>query len=578
MELISTPKRSLLYVLAVLLILALTALTVIYVRQTIKVRRSKGWVTHTIRAINRSEKLLRLATQEAMAHRGFILTRDSSLLKPSFAARRIIFSELDSLQGFIADNPRQLNTLNVIRQLIIRRIDFSDSTNNIRLVDSTRARQMVLDGAGAALMDSIEDRLSGFQLEQYRLLQERQANETVASSVLTNILLALLLSVLAFLVLFFVLLRKYITSQDRLIDESQYTTSLLRKFNDAVILLDGQFIITGWNPGAEAVYGVPASEAIGKSIRELITLTKSDFPESGFDALLQQGQWHGEIHKYSLRGDEKYLLASISLIRNNKNEPAGSVAVMRDITQRKRQEKLLAETNEDLETLLDEQLQQNIEARRKLRDMNTRIEVTREEERKRISRELHDDLGQMLTGAKIHLSYIVEELNVQEPEMQRMLTNLVDILDKSIQSVRSISMELRPGLVEELGLFGAMKFHADRFTRQTQIAVDITNDVEELELDHNYAFHIFRIFQEALNNVAKHANATNVRTMITIDEGILKLTISDNGRGFEVGTVERKTLGLTSMEERSAIIHGKCRIESRKGEGTVVHVDVPLLM
>jgi signal transduction histidine kinase len=252
--------------------------------------------------------------------------------------------------------------------------------------------------------------------------------------------------------------------------------------------------------------------------------------------------------------------------------------VLKDISSQKRKENLLTETNVGLEQLLQEQLHQTRDANRQLKQMNARLERSREEERKKISRELHDELGQMLTGAKLHLSYVAEELDVQDPELRTMLMNLLDILDKSVQSVRNLSMELRPGLVEDMGLFNAIQFHATRFSSQTKIPVQIVNEVPELEIEPSISIHVFRIFQEALNNISKHAKATMVNVFITMEEGIFRMQISDNGEGFNVSANGNKsTLGLTSMQERSEIVNGTYHIKSAKGVGTVIEIKIPLM-
>lgn len=577
MRRINTPKITLLFSLGALLLVALLASLYLYLVQNRKVNRARKLVTHTLEVINTSEKILRIATSEVMAHRGYMISGNRIYLNSLADTRKDIQVFYDSLQFLLKDNPNQQKRLLDLKGLLDRRKYLTDSINKLETQDPELAKSVFDSGMGRNLMDSIQQNIKEFQLIEYNLLQQRQHFDENASNHLNLIRMMLIMILVALTAAFVIVLVNYLKTQQKLVEESKYISALLDRVSDAVILLNGSFVVTGWNAGAEEIYDIQAADAIGKSIRELIALTKSDFPESGIQHLLTTGQWNGELRALSITGKEHYLSAAISLIRNKKNHPVGSVALLRDITPLKKREKVLSESNKDLEQLLKEQLNETRQANIQLKEMNNRLERTREEERKRISRELHDDLGQVLTSAKIHLSFIVEELNVQEPEMSSMLQNLLDTLDRSIQSVRSLSMELRPGLLQDLGLFTAMKFHAERFTSQTHIPVEFVNEVPELQVDTEFAVHVFRIFQEALNNIAKHANATQVKTFITLDDEKLVVSISDNGKGFKMLETGRKSLGLTSMQERSAIINGECRIESNPGAGTTISITVPLM-
>jgi PAS domain S-box-containing protein len=576
MRAISVRTRTLLYSLAIFLLLVLFALLIIYIKQTFRVKVTKGWVHHTLEVISTAEKIHRLSVQDAMGLRGYIITNDSSYLQPSIIARKELQFTLNELKKQVAEYPSQSQLLQAITDAIQGRIHYADSINRMKAANPDLSNELLANGSGLEFMNTIESRVNAFQLHQYRLLQARQSIDEAANEKLNRILLFLLFSLFIFTGLFFVLLFTYVKTQERLAEEGQYINELLRKISDAVILMDGEFNVTDWNQGAEDAYGITPEYALGRPIADIISLTKSDFPDSGFETLQQTGQWNGEIHKFSITGKEIYMQASISLIRGRRQHAVGCVAVMHDITFRKQREKMLTETNEGLEQLVQEQLLETREANTKLKDLNARLERSREEERKKISRELHDDLGQTLTGAKIHLSFIKEELNIQDPEMKQMLENLIEILNRSIQSVRNLSMELRPALIEELGLFNAIKFHANRFTSQTQITVEIINDIEGLEIDPSLSVHVFRIFQEALNNISKHARASHVITHITMEDGLFKMQISDDGEGFDIISNGRKTLGLTSMQERSEILNGTCQIESTKGRGTIVRVKIPM--
>jgi signal transduction histidine kinase len=215
-----------------------------------------------------------------------------------------------------------------------------------------------------------------------------------------------------------------------------------------------------------------------------------------------------------------------------------------------------------------------------LRTLSLRLETAREEERARLARELHDELGQVLTSLKLEFMWLVDELGKNEPKPGNELVNklqaLFGLIEVSIQSVRHISGDLRPAVLDHLGLTEAIEWEAARFERRTGIRcrvsstgpVQLSNPAEALAL--------FRIVQEALTNVARHAHAGAVRIAIRQQAKRLTITVKDNGRGItESEKVSVDSIGLLGMGERARLIGGRVTITGIQGRGTTITVQVP---
>jgi signal transduction histidine kinase len=249
---------------------------------------------------------------------------------------------------------------------------------------------------------------------------------------------------------------------------------------------------------------------------------------------------------------------------------------MHDISERKKIELSLQQTNQTLEALLSDQLNETKEANTKLRELSQKMQATREDERLRISRELHDDLGQLLTSAKIYLGFIGEELNIQDEGLKKNFESVVNTLDQSIASIRNIAFELRPIVLKDIGLFEAIQAHCKRIEKETAIPVEVIVNIEYLHIEKDAALHLFRIFQESVNNVIKHANASKITVTIDKEDNQLILQVVDNGQGFDINMVKNNSLGLKTMKERAHLINGQYFIQSNPGKGTAVKVSVPL--
>ena len=234
--------------------------------------------------------------------------------------------------------------------------------------------------------------------------------------------------------------------------------------------------------------------------------------------------------------------------------------------------------------VLANEITQKLEAERKLREsyaeirtLATHLQDVREEERAGIAREIHDELGQHLTGLKMDVSWISKRINPDQEPIREKIKGIAGLLDDTVKIVRRISTELRPSILDDLGLIEAMEWQGQEFQRRSAIKVFFDSGIDDLELPGKMAIGIFRIYQESLTNVARHAFATEVHTSFNKQDGKLVLKIRDNGHGFNVDSIaKKKTLGLLGMKERTLILGGNYEITSSEGNGTLVSVTVPL--
>jgi signal transduction histidine kinase len=216
-------------------------------------------------------------------------------------------------------------------------------------------------------------------------------------------------------------------------------------------------------------------------------------------------------------------------------------------------------------------------SREQLRELSRRILSVEEDERRRIAREVHDELGQALTALKIDLTWINQRKPEELAAIQTRTTTMINLVDRTIQEIRRISRELRPGLLDDLGLVAAIEWQTQEFQSRTGIKCQptITPGIEMPDPDCSTA--VFRIFQEALTNVARHAHATKVNIRLATLGGRLRLEVEDNGCGMKNRPrTAPKTFGLIGMRERVLPWGGKVEISSPKRGGTAVTVNMPM--
>jgi signal transduction histidine kinase len=221
-------------------------------------------------------------------------------------------------------------------------------------------------------------------------------------------------------------------------------------------------------------------------------------------------------------------------------------------------------------------------SRDELRNLAAHLQSIREEERTRIAREVHDELGQILTIIKMDVTllqkkYLSDGQTSAKLEAEKSIRGIFDLLDNSIRSVRRIATELRPEVLDDLGLKSALEWESEMFQKRTGISCECKVTAEELLPEDEKAIAVFRIYQEALTNVARHSNATKVISECLCRNGTLSLRLEDNGQGItEQETQGEKSLGLVGMRERALLIGGTLEIRGVPGKGTSVVLTVPI--
>jgi PAS domain S-box-containing protein len=318
-----------------------------------------------------------------------------------------------------------------------------------------------------------------------------------------------------------------------------------------------EYDIIDVNEAAVNHYGYSREEFLAMNVRNL--RPEEDIPEflktAAQEARGSLGTWR------HLKKDGTIIHAAIIAHDILYDERPARLALSNDIT-----EQLAAE----------ERLQQSYE---EIRMLASHIEKIREEEKIKIAREIHDELGQQLTTMKIDISWLFKKSELKDDVIVQRFKGVLQMLDDTVKTVRRIATELRPGILDDLGLVAAMQWQSQEFEKRSGIKTEFTHDDVEVDIPvSSLSTGLFRIFQESLTNVARHAHATHVSASLTCENNEIILKVADNGQGFDVSTIGQKhTLGLLGMKERTMMMGGSYNITSDCGKGTTVMIRVKCL-
>jgi signal transduction histidine kinase len=230
-----------------------------------------------------------------------------------------------------------------------------------------------------------------------------------------------------------------------------------------------------------------------------------------------------------------------------------------------------------LETRNQEHQRRTEQAEQELRRLSQQLVQAQENERKSIARELHDQVGQMLTAVRMELGSLTQLRSASEEQFQTRVREARQVTEQALRAVRDLAMGLRPSMLDDLGLVPAIQWQARDFSRRAGVPVHVQVDGRLDGLPEAHRTCVFRIVQEALTNCARHAHAQNIRISLHGRAGLLSLAIQDDGAGFGPRDSRGKGLGLIGMEERVGELGGQIEILSQPHKGTLVRVELPVI-
>ncbi len=342
-------------------------------------------------------------------------------------------------------------------------------------------------------------------------------------------------------------------------DQLRYQASLLDNVRDAVVATDQADKIRSWNRAAEEMFGRSASDVTGCAISEVIPARVLEATvEERERQLAARGFWSGELVLSACDGNPTYLETTVVLVRDASGQVSGQVGVMRDVTQHKR---------------ADEELKAG---REQLKNLSRRLVEVQEDERRAIARELHDDAGQLLASLSIGLR-VLERRYGGSPEALSHVGYLQQLVDEVQSNVHDLGATLRPASLDKLGLLPALRQSVERYERQYGLKATIAEvDVAGTRLPASVETAVYRIVEEALSNVLRHARASRVDVLLQRRADALIAIVEDDGAGFEVDELwTEHGLGLVGMRERAEMLGGKLTLESTPGFGTTVYLTMP---
>jgi PAS domain S-box-containing protein len=348
-------------------------------------------------------------------------------------------------------------------------------------------------------------------------------------------------------------------ARNRLEELEALESSILDAIPHAVIGLHNR-VFNFANNAVKAVFGWRPEELIGKNVR-LFYRSDEEYEEIArrfYTALESHRTFSTEFPCRRKDGVDIICMVRASRIGEMLRERR-IVVTYEDITERIQAEKELQHSREEL------------------RNLSAHQQTVREEERTRIAREIHDELGQALTALIMDLAWLKSRLPADMKPLQAKIKQMTNLADTTIEAVRRISTELRPGLLDDLGLAAAIEWQAADFQSRSGVACSATLAADDTELDRDLATALFRIFQETLTNIARHAGATRVAVRLERNEESIVLTVADNGRGItKKQSEDDRAFGIIGMRERAHLWGGQLRITRNGDAGTTVKVTIPL--
>jgi PAS domain S-box-containing protein len=367
-------------------------------------------------------------------------------------------------------------------------------------------------------------------------------------------------------------------AQDELQESESKFRSVVESAQDGIITIDAHGRIVGLNPSAEVLFGYRSEELLGKAVTKIVPRPLRAAALFSLKCLVS-----GSIQEYLKRpiqstglhrdGSEFSLEFTLAVWRTR----SGMLftGVIRDIRERMAAEKALRESREHYIRLFEE----SKAMQESLRKLSSKVLTVQEEERKHISRELHDEIGQALTAVNVSIAMLRTHAGGDE-EFRKKVDQAQRLLEQSMDHVHRFARELRPSMLDHLGPYAALKNYVKSFAERTGIKAEVESTAQLDQLDNQQGTVLYRVAQESLTNVFKHAHATRVKIRFHQLPSAVCMEVSDNGRSFVPPEgpdgKARQPLGLLGMQERVRLVNGEFAIESIPKRGTTVRVQIPI--
>lgn len=351
----------------------------------------------------------------------------------------------------------------------------------------------------------------------------------------------------------------------------QRLAAIVAASSDAIVSFDVDAVVTSWNRGAERTFGLPSEAAIGQPAASVLrappaATNAGNAPDAA--STVQVPPLVGAREESRIRADGQVITVSTvgSELRDATGKLTGYAATYRDVTEARSRELELREKHALL-----------LEHEEQMRALTKRLNAVREEERTRISREVHDELGQLLTGLKMDLRWIARRLepgSALKTAISGKLEGAEVMVDATITAVQRIASELRPSTLDALGLTAAIRDESRRFQERFGVATTV-NVVGNVQPDNSVATVLFRVFQELATNVARHARATRMTVEVRGDRQTWTVRVEDNGIGLPSKVDPRQSIGLLGVRDRLAAHGGELTLENAATSGTVATARIP---
>jgi PAS domain S-box-containing protein len=341
-------------------------------------------------------------------------------------------------------------------------------------------------------------------------------------------------------------------------DAAPWLAALVDSSDDAIISKDLNGVIRTWNAGAQRLFGFMSEEAVGQSITIIVPPELLE-EETGILRRLRNGEAidHFETIRHTKNGSRVHVSLTISPVRDSQGHIMGASTIARDISERQRSEQVLKEA-----------------------ELSGRLLQMQDQERRRIARELHDGLGQLLAAISMNVGKVMKEKGKLSPATERCVEENSSLVEQALAEIRTLAYLLHPPMLDEVGLSAALKLYTQGFAERSKINVglELSADLGQLPKDNELC--LFRIAQECLTNVHRHSGSPEATVRLVRTSSGIELEIKDEGRGLDKGTQaklasgESVGVGFRGMQERVRQIGGTLTVESN-GHGTSVKVSLP---